>query len=152
MGTEQRIFCDTNYLLDVYDPQRSRHEAAIALLWYAELNAPSVKLLASISSFKDAYYILSRLYRDERHARESIESLMGTYIEPVDMRAAYGPEALSSNEPDFEDGLIRACAEHENARVIITADERAFEHSPIPSMSASAFLERQGFDFSTIAL
>lgn len=150
MATEKRVFCDTNFLLDVFDKDRARHDEALALLWYAELNSPKVKLVASITSFKDAYYILRRLYHDESSARESISDIMTAVVSPVDMLAAYGYEAMASDEPDFEDALIRACAEHEGAYAIISADEAAFKGSVVPALSARAFLDREGFDYETI--
>ena len=150
MATEKRIFCDTNFLLDIFDKDRTRHADAIALLWYANLNAPRVRLLASITSFKDAYYILCRLYHDEAAARESISDVMGNLVAPVDMLAIYGAEAMSSGEPDFEDGLIRACAEHEGACAIITSDEPAFARSHVPAYSPTEFLQREGFDYDVI--
>ena len=150
MAINKRIFCDTNFLLDLFDVQRKRHYDAVAMLWYCSDNAQTVQLLASISSFKDAYYILSRLYQDKDLARSSVESVMGRVIQPVDILSSYGAEALGSDEPDFEDGLIRVCAEHENATVLITSDKKAFKGCAIPALTADAFLEQEGFDFEVI--
>jgi len=150
MATKKRVFCDTNFLLDVFDPERACHIDAVALLWYCADNPDKATMMTSITSFKDAYYIMCRLYKDELRARESIVSLMGTFIEPVDMLACYGAEATSSGEPDFEDGLIRACAEHEHASVLITRDEKAFSGASVPAMSAATFLAQEGFDYDVI--
>lgn len=150
MATRKRIFCDTNFLLDVFDVEREHHADAVALLWYAADNPKTVELTASITSFKDAYYILTRLYRDEEEARDSIESVMGDFVRPVDMLASYGAEALATDEPDFEDALIAVSAEHEGASVLISRDKRAFEHCPIPKLSASEFLKQERFDYGVI--
>lgn len=150
MATKRRVFCDTNYLLDVFDADREFHADAIALLWYASENPDTVELLASITSFKDSYYILTRLYRDEPQARDSISSIMGTYVQPADMLARYGSEALESNEQDFEDALIAACALHEGASAIITRDEKAFATCGIPILSAAEYLKQVDFDYSKI--
>ena len=150
MATRKRLFCDTNFILDICDKDRVGHADSIALLWYCSDNAGAVQLIASITSFKDAYYILSRLYKSRLEARDSIELIMGTFIEPVDMLSRFGSEAILSNEPDFEDGLIRACAEHEDADVIITRDENAFANCDIPSMSAAAFLAQVGFSYDVV--
>lgn len=150
MATKKRIFCDTNILLDILDPERAFHADAVALLWYCADNSGQMEAIASITSFKDAYYILSRLYKDADQARESIAGIMGSFIQPVDMLAAYGAEAISPGEPDFEDGLIRACAERERASVLVTRDVRAFSGSPIPAMTAAEFLAQEGFDYEVI--
>lgn len=150
MATRKRIFCDTNFILDVCDKDRAAHADSIALLWYCSDNFATSRLIASITSFKDAYYILSRLYKDSAEARDSIELIMGTFIEPVSMLSNYGPEALLSDESDFEDGLIRVCAEHEDADVIITRDDRAFTSCSIPSMTSGTFLKQVGFSYDVI--
>ena len=48
--------------------------------------------------------------------------------------------SLKSNEPDFEDGLVRACAELNGADFIITRDEDAFVGSKVKSVTAKEFL------------
>ena len=150
MATSKRIFCDTNFLLDVFDPDRTGHGDALALLWYCAEDPSRAQAIASITSFKDAYYILTRLYKNEQLARSSIEGLMGTFVQPIDMLAEYGAEALICNEPDFEDGLIRICAEHEGATAIITRDTSAFAGCIIPHMTAAEFLDREEFTYAEI--
>ena len=152
MATKQRVFCDTDHLLDVFDTQREHHSDAIALLWYCADSTSNIELIASITSFKDAYYILTRLYKSEPVARKSIANIMWQFIWPVDMLSRYGKEALSSDESDFEDGLIRACAEHEGATVILTRDKKAFATCSIPAMPAADFLAREGFDYTLVDL
>ena len=49
--------------------------------------------------------------------------------------------ALNSDEPDFEDGIIRACAELNGADFIITRDKAAFAHSKVRSVTAAEYLE-----------
>ena len=148
MAIRKRIFCDTNFLLDVCDAEREAHCDAIALLWYCAENPTTAELVASITSFKDAYYILSRLYKDEELARDSVGRLMGVLVEPLDMLSRYGAEALACDEPDFEDALIRVCAEHEHADILISRDEKAFASCSIPSVSAAGFLKQEGFDYA----
>ena len=150
MATSKRIFCDTNILLDVLDAERPYHDDAVALLWYAAENPVRVELLASISSFKDAYYILTRLYRDEPKARKTIDELMGGFFTPVDLLASYGSEAMAADEPDFEDALIGVSAEHEEAFILVTRDASAFAHCSVPVMSAAELLAREGFEYESV--
>lgn len=151
MATRQRVLCDTNILLDIFDRERPAHEDALALLWYAVECPEQIELIAPISSFKDAYYVLGRLYHSEQVARESIQDIMGGIIAPVDMLASYGPRALSLDEPDFEDALVRVCAEDEGVAVIVSGDKKAFEKATVPSMTASQFLDKEGFDYEQIS-
>ena len=150
MATRGRVLLDTNILLDIFDEDRAGHEHAIALLWYASLEPRAEELCASITSYKDAYYILCRLYKNEALAREKITYLLENAITPLDMRAAYGNVAISSDEPDFEDGLIRALAEAEEVDAIITRDANAYKNSRIAKMDAKVFLSLHDFDYDIV--
>lgn len=49
--------------------------------------------------------------------------------------------AAHSDEPDFEDGIIRALAEQRNAEFIISRDVAAFKNSNIRRLSATDFMQ-----------
>lgn len=49
--------------------------------------------------------------------------------------------AIDSNEPDYEDGIIRATEEAWRAEIIFTRDLEAFHNSRLTSMSPHDFLE-----------
>ena len=50
--------------------------------------------------------------------------------------------ALASNEPDFEDGMIRAAAEQASANFILSRDAKAFANSTVPRIEPIYFVER----------
>ena len=60
-------------------------------------------------------------------------------IAPVDAEVC--DLALNSNEPDFEAGIIRACAELNDADFIITRDKAAFANSKVRSVDAAEYLQ-----------
>ena len=75
----------------------------------------------------------------EAIAREALENLLGLVaVAPVSAEEC--DRSLRSNEPDFEDGLIRACAELNGADFIITRDKDAFVGSKVKSVTAKEFL------------
>ena len=150
MATRGRVLLDTNILLDVFDEARVGHDDALALLWYATLDPCAEELCASVTSYKDAYYILCRLYKNESLAREKITYLYENAITPLDMRAGYGRVALESDEPDFEDGLLRALAEAEGMDAIVTRDSTAYANCSITHMDAGTFLSARGFNYDII--
>ena len=45
-----------------------------------------------------------------------------------------------SDEPDFEDGIVRACAERWKADYIISRDEKAYANSHIKRVTAEEYL------------
>lgn len=95
--------------------------------------------MACSLSLKDVYYITSKIYGEDK-ARELVRSLMRLLvIAPVDAEVCN--MALASNEPDFEDGIIRACAELNGADFIITRDAAAFANSKVRSVTATEYLQ-----------
>ena len=131
-----RLFLDTNILLDCVDPHREHHAAARALL--ARCNGGGDLGLASSHSLKDVYYIMNKLY-DEPSARRAVQLLSElVVIGPIGAEETL--VALDSNEPDFEDGLVRACAELNDADFIISRDGEAFEKAPLRRLTAEEYL------------
>ena len=131
-----RILLDTNILLDSVIPNRPQHDEALALLKWC--NGSGGYGFAAATSFNDAYCILCRAY-SEPIAREALENLLGLLaVAPVSAEEC--DRSLRSNEPDFEDGLVRACAELSGADFIITRDEDAFAGSKVKSVTAKEFL------------
>lgn len=49
--------------------------------------------------------------------------------------------SMRSGEPDFEDGLVRACAELNEVDFIPTRDERAFRTSRVRALTCREYLE-----------
>jgi predicted nucleic acid-binding protein len=132
-----KLLIDTNILLDSIVPGRPEHEQAVQLLTWC--NGSGDRGYASATSFKDVYYIATKIH-GEPWARNAVRQLMGLLaIAPVDAEVL--DEAIRSNEPDFEDGIVRACAELNGADFIITRDTAAFTKSKVRAVSASEYLE-----------
>ena len=131
-----RVLLDTNILLDSVIPNRPQHDEALALLKWC--NGSGDYGFAAATSFNDAYYVLCRAY-NEVIAREALENLLGLVaVAPVSAEEC--ERSLRSNESDFEDGLVRACAELNGADFIITRDEAAFAGGKVKSITAREFL------------
>jgi len=136
----KKALLDTNILIDICDPARPGYKDAAKLL-KACANKRKRTLIACVSSLKDAYYILCKQYANERAARMDIDRLFDL-LDVVDLTSRHARVALDSNEPDFEDGLVRAVAESHNVAAIVTRDARAFAGSNIPCMDARAYLKK----------
>ena len=131
-----RILLDTNILLDSVIPNRPQHDEALALLKWC--NGSGDYGFAAATSFNDAYYVLCRAY-SEAIAREALENLL-ILVAVAPVSAEECDRSLRSNEPDFEDGLIRACAELNGADFIVTRDRDAFAGGKVRSVTAKEFL------------
>ena len=89
-------------------------------------------------SLRDVYYVLERYY-DEHTTRRGVEALAGLVaIAPVGTDECY--LSLQGNEPDFEDGLVRACAELNDIDFILTRDDKAFGRSKVRKVTCAQYL------------
>lgn len=133
--SKKTLLLDTNVLLDALAPQRPRQEDSLALLHNGSQGL--VRLLVPMTQLKDSYYLLNRYYHDEPHARKALTGLINRgCVEVVDVLANDATIAFTSNEPYFEDGLVRAVAERLDVDAIVSHDVRAFQNSPIGRVSA----------------
>ena len=136
----RRLLFDTTVLLDAMVAGRPQSKEAWAVL--DRCNGGGDMGLAACGSLKDVYYILSRGGR-EAEARETVEKLRELLV-----IAPLGAEecelSLGCGEPDFEDGLIRACAELNDVDVILTRDAAAFKRSKARAMTCAEYLETFG--------
>lgn len=132
-----RILLDTNILLDYCDANRTPFHADSVNLLIACVTC-NVEVCACAGSLKDVYYILTKRY-GEPFGRQSVATLLDLFpIQPL--LVSYLHSALHFDEPDFEDGLIRAVAQARNMDAIITRDARAFANSSVPAYAPLDFL------------
>ena len=131
-----RLMIDTNILLDCVDPHREFHRDARKLM--RQCNGGGDMGIASSHSLKDVYFIMSKLYNEE--AGRSAVRILADLIVVGPVGAEETLLSLDSDEPDFEDGLVRACAELNDVDFIISRDEHAFGTSAIRRMSAAEYL------------
>ncbi len=128
-ASTRRWFVDTNVLLDIASSARGKfHDDAI--LFYDAAGKSNVRLYASVAALKDVYYLLCRNYCNEGKVREAIRFFMSTFT-IVDLTEAMAERAIDSDEPDFEDGLVRAAAEICKCKYIVSRDAKAFENGKI---------------------
>ena len=132
-----RVLFDTNILLDAVCRERPESEEACRVLRRC-IGEGDLGMTAA-SSLKDAYYVLGRQY-GERNARKALEWLMGLLV-IAPMGAEECELSIHSNEPDFEDGLIRACAELNDVDFILTRDAAAFRASTVRAVSCAEYLD-----------
>lgn len=127
---------DTNILLDMALDHRPDAAAARNLL--AAMASGRCTLAVSAGSLKDFYYIARRdIPEPERRAWVSF-FLDALEVYPVDSLSCRN--AVDSDEPDLEDGIVRAIAEAMGARAIISRDSTAFEGSLVRRLTAAEFL------------
>lgn len=128
---------DTNVLLDALDSRRPQSDEACQVLRHC--NGGEATAYVCPMSLKDVYYVLAKAHGAET-ARRGVGFLMDLVV-----IAPMGSEdcdvSLRSDEPDFEDGLVRACAELNGIDFILTRDAKAFDHSTVRVVDCAKYLE-----------
>jgi len=132
------IQLDTNIIIDFFDDTRACHEDATKLVDAALIS--NCTLYVAATTCKDSYFYLTRA-RGETAARTCLQSIFTTMeLLPVDNRCCY--EAFHSSEPDFEDGVIRSCAELNLMDYLVSRDAKAFKDSQVKVLSPQEMLTR----------
>ena len=131
-----KIMIDTNVILDILQKRDPFFEDSYqALRKSIELGA---ECLISASSATDLFYILRKATGSPRQARENIEQL-AQMVTFADVLGTDVYAALSRPMPDFEDAVVDAVAERNEARCILTRNAKDFDGSAVPVILPSDF-------------
>jgi len=132
----EKIFVDTNILLDVLLERRPFCEPAQELWTLAEQK----KVIAAVSvlSFNNIFFIL-RKYSSASKAYQALEGISKIF-KILELSPQMIHQAITEKNPDFEDALQYQAALKYKAKVIITRDSSGFKESKIKVMDAFQFL------------
>ena len=132
-----KALLDTNILLDAAIRERPGWTAAQLLL--DEVTVGKLEAFVAATSLKDVYYVLGK-YQDSSFANEYLAATLDAFT-LVAVDESICRTALRSNEPDFEDGIIRACAESIQADFIVSRDAAAFKAAKIRRLTAQEYVD-----------
>lgn len=137
-----RVFLDVSALAHLIYEGYEHHAAVSKLIAKVFGNATGC-LLVNASSLNELYYLLRHNSRKEMRVGHSaaisiITSLL-SHFDLVGTTEQVVQAALTSDEPDYEDAVVRAAAELSCSDVVITYDKKAFKNSSVPSMTAEEF-------------
>ena len=94
------------------------------------------EVLAVASSLNETYYtLIHHCGFSEPEARAAL-GLIVTVFEVARVDGEIVSDALGSDEPDYEDAVVRACAEANEVDAILSYDRNAFKGSRIPRVTA----------------
>lgn len=130
-----KVLLDTNIIIDAYSATRPCHKYANILL--EERTFGKFEACICSLSLKDVYYILCKI-KPEPKVRNVIANIF-TVANVLNVDEDILKSAILSDEPDFEDGIIRACAESNNIDFIITRDEQAYQTSTVRNIPSDDF-------------
>ena len=139
MTGSNKVYLDTNFLVDALVEGRPQSEQACEIL--VCIGDGDLIGLIMPSQLIDLYDICRRGGMDEATRRENITLLMDWCTVFYPNRETLDA-ALTSNEPDFEDEMIRAAAEQANADFILSRGAKAFADSTVPRIEPIDFVKR----------
>ena len=136
-----KVLIDTNIWVDVVLNRPQFVEASKGALMACLEDGD--EMLVAATSLKDVFYFASKSAGTDSGYR-AVELILDIAT-PAQVDAVVCRNALSLEKPDYEDGIVAACALAEEAETIITRDERAFDGLGIEKCSPGEFLEARGF-------
>ena len=131
-----RLLLDTNALLDIAVGHRLGAQAAQWLFDHIADNHAIGYVFPG--SLKDFYFITRRDFSEETRRAWISLFLDAFLLASFDRHVC--EEALSSDEPDYEDGLIRSAAECEGCQYLISRDETAFATSVVIRLTPEEYI------------
>ena len=103
-----------------------------------------VEMLFTATSAKDVFYFAQRSAGADAAYRAL--DLLFELATLASVDEVVCKRAISLERPDFEDGIIAACALVEHVDAVITRDEGAFCDQPFQRFTPMGFLEEMGYE------
>ena len=132
----QRLFLDTNIILDLLGERGKFYKSAAKLATLADNGI--VKLVVSPVSYAIVYYLLAK-HSNAQKAKETLRKFK-VISEVGVVSDAIIEKGLNSPFEDFEDSLQYFSAVDSNCEIIITRNKKDFKHSLITVMTADEYL------------
>ncbi len=133
----QKLFLDTNIILDFLGERENFYEPAAKLMTLADKK--QIEIFTTTTSITNAFYILSK-FEGQKTAWEKVRKFkLICGISVADDEVV--EKALNSDFKDLEDALQYFSAVATNCKIIITRNEKDFKNALIPVMDAENFLQ-----------
>lgn len=133
----QKVFLDTNIIIDFLGERKEFYEAAAKILSLADNK--KIKTYTSPTSISNSYYLLSK-FENTKVVLEKIRKLkLICNISIMDDEVI--EKAINSEFKDFEDAMQYYSAISSKCDIIITRNEKDFKTALLPVMNAESFLQ-----------
>ena len=133
----RKAILDTDTLLDAC--MSGRPDWAYVDLLLDDIASGELDACIAATSLKEACTVLTERI-GEKAARELAAASINAFS-IIEVGAATFRIALESDEPNFADAVVRACAESAHVDFIISRNESAFGKSHIKRLSARDYVE-----------
>ena len=138
---KQKIFVDTNIVLDLLLMRKSYYKSAMRLFSFADRK--ELIICISVLTFTTVHYILSKHVGTgkARNVLSQFKTLVTLF--PVDDNIIN--QALASDFKDFEDAVQFYCAVSAGIEILLTRDFKDYQKADISVMSAEDFLKQKNY-------
>jgi predicted nucleic acid-binding protein len=132
-----RVFVDTDILLDVLDQREPFYSSAAHLL--SKADQKELRLLASALSFTTLHYLLRKKHTNV--GSRKILLRLKSIVQVISVGEKIIDLALTSEFNDFEDAVQYYCAIENKATTLITRNLKDYKHASLPVMTAEGFMK-----------
>ncbi|OWK74404.1 PIN domain nuclease [Flavobacteriaceae bacterium JJC] len=133
----QKVFLDTNIILDFLGERAGFYEPAAKILTLADQK--KIKVFVSPISISTTFYLLSK-FENTKAAMEKIRKFKVLCSVSV-MDDEVIEKAINSDFKDFEDAMQYFSSVASSCDLIISRNEKDFKHALIPVMNAESYLQ-----------
>ena len=133
----QKIFLDTNIVLDFLGEREGFYEPAAKILTLSDQK--KIQIYTSPTSISNTFYLLSK-FENTKIALDKIRKFKVLCSISV-MDDEVVEKAINSDFKDFEDAMQYFSALASNCDLIITRNEKDFKNALIPVMNGESYLE-----------
>ena len=134
---KQKIFVDTNIILDLLSMRKKFYQSASQLFSLADRK--KIDVYASALSFTTIHYILSKQMGSEK--ARNILSLFKALVTVLPVDDNVIDQALVSNFKDFEDAVQYYCAVSAGIPVLLTRNIKDYLTAKISVMSTEDYMK-----------
>ncbi len=133
----QKIFLDTNIVIDFLGEREGFYEPAAKILTLADQK--KIQIYTSPTSISNTFYLLSK-FENTKIALEKIRKFKVLCSISV-MDDEVVEKSINSDFRDFEDAMQYFSALASDCDLIITLNEKDFKNALIPVMNGESYLE-----------
>lgn len=133
----QKIFLDTNIVIDFLGERENFYETAAKIMTLADKK--KIKIFTSPSSISNTFYILAK-YENSKLVLEKLRKFKVLCAISI-INDEVVEKALNSDFKDFEDALQYYSAIESNCDLIVTRNEKDFKYALIPVINGESYLQ-----------
>ncbi len=133
----ERIFVDTNIVIDLLSKREEFYEAAQEL--FSKSDNKEIELYISALTIANTHYLLANRYKADDVRKILIKFKLLVKVLPIDDKIL--ELALASDFKDFEDAIQYHTALENDIDIVLTRNKKDFKNVTLPILTAKEYLE-----------